>query len=106
MKKLPLKFTYFLASFVLSHGLSLFTFQMRTFSQEELHYYMIESSGHVQNLNSLCKPNKPRENMYLYQYQSNNTNQDSVRIEMVKKGKQLMLEERYQEAITIFTQAV
>jgi hypothetical protein len=99
MNKLPTKPVYVISGLLLVIGLPLFAFQVKSNPQGNLLCYTINSSGRVENLNSLCKPGKAVNT-------GNNREPDSAKIAMVKQGRKLLWDKHYQEAVDVFTAAV
>ncbi|MCY7275512.1 MAG: hypothetical protein LH702_17675 [Phormidesmis sp. CAN_BIN44] len=93
MNKLPPEFIYLISGFLLVIGVSLLASQGKSSPQESL-CYTTNSSGRVQNLDSLCKPSK------------NVNNADNPKFAILEKGKQLMRNKQYREAVSVFTQEV
>lgn len=77
--------------------------QIKTQAQEDPYCYMVDGSGRQQNLNSLCGS---RRNVNT----DNNPKVDHEKIKLlmplVDKGREYMRAGQYQDAISMFTQAV
>jgi tetratricopeptide (TPR) repeat protein len=96
MSKFRPRSIYLTSVFLLTTGFSSIAFQVRSSSPEDLLCYTIKPSGRVQNLDPLCKNvNNP-----------NNRMSDNPKVAIVDKGRRFMRDKQYQEAVSVFTQAV